>query len=226
MIRVCVVCEGQTEQRFIQDVLAPALHGAGLDLFTQRVQTSRGHFGGGLSYPRVKLHLRNELRRASAQVVTTLFDLYKLDTGFPGYVQSLGQADLRRRVDTLCRAFHEDIVKEAGCAAERFLPHIQPHEFEALLFSDVTALTEVNAAWATAQPALLAARQSVSSPEHINDKPETKPSARLASALNHPRFSKTLHGPAVAQRIGLARIEAECPVFASWFSQLRRLSPA
>ena len=32
MKRVCVVCEGQTEEMFVNNVLAPAFYGLGLNL--------------------------------------------------------------------------------------------------------------------------------------------------------------------------------------------------
>ncbi len=54
MTRVCVVCEGQTEETFVRDVLAPALGEGGLWVFPEMIETSSGHKGGGLVYERVK----------------------------------------------------------------------------------------------------------------------------------------------------------------------------
>ncbi len=82
MSRVVVVCEGETEEEFVRDVLAPEFYGLGLYLEPQMVETSPGHRGGALNYDRVKLHLRNTLRKKSAPVVTTLLDFYKLDNDF------------------------------------------------------------------------------------------------------------------------------------------------
>ncbi len=39
MKRVCIVCEGQTEETFVRDVLAPALHDLGLSLIPEMVET-------------------------------------------------------------------------------------------------------------------------------------------------------------------------------------------
>lgn len=225
MKRVCVVCEGQTEETFIRDVVAPAFYELGLNLVPEMIGTSPGHRGGALSYERVRRHLRNTLRQNSAPVVTTMFDLYRLDTHFPGHAASLVQADLSRRLAVLNEALHQDIVATAGCDPARFIPYIQPYEFEALLFSDVASLTALEASWHAAAPTLVAARKVAESPEHINDGPDTKPAARLESALSQPRYRKRLHGPRAAQGIGLARIEAECAFFSGWLAQLRALSP-
>jgi hypothetical protein len=74
MKRVFVVCEGPTEEMFVSNVLAPAFNGLGLNLIPQMIATSPGHHGGGLSYERVKRHLRNTLRQKSSPTVTTFLD--------------------------------------------------------------------------------------------------------------------------------------------------------
>jgi Domain of unknown function (DUF4276) len=225
MSRVVVVCEGETEEEFVRDVLAPGLVGLGLYLEWQMVDTSPGHRGGALNYDRVKPHLRNVLRQKSAPVVTTLFDLYKLDKRFPGFDKSQGLPDLGQRLEVLRRELHADVVAAAECKPERFIPYIQPYEFEALLFSDVAALSLVNPAWPQkAIDRLLEIRNAAASPEHINNRPETKPAAHLERELKAPRYSKRTHGPVAAQKIGLAKIEAECAFFAAWLAQIRSLA--
>lgn len=224
MKRVCIVCEGQTEETFVRDVLAPAFYDLGLHLAPEMVETSPGHKGGALSYHRVKRHLRNTLRQNSAPVVTTLFDLYRLDNGFPSFDAARAQPDLQRRLEVLKHALHADIVAEAGCQPGRFIPYIQPYEFEALLFSDVHSLTRVEAGWQTASDALASVRAAAESPEHINDQPQTKPAAHLERELHNPSYRKRRHGPIAAQTIGLARIEAECAFFAAWLGQIRALA--
>lgn len=226
MRRVCVVCEGQTEEEFILQVLAPAFYELGLNLVPEMIETSPGHKGGALRYARVKRHLRNTLRQNSAPVVTTLFDLYGLDNEFPGTSAANAAPGLWQRLKILTDALHADVVKEAGCAPERFIPHIQPHEFEALLFSDVATLVTVEPAWHQASAALTAARAAAASPEHINDHPDTKPAARLELALKCPGYRKKLHGPIAARKIGLAKMEEECASFATWLARLRSLAPA
>lgn len=224
MIRVVVVCEGETEEEFVRDVLAPAFYGLNLYLEPQLVETSPGHRGGALNYDRVKLHLRNTLRQKSAPMVTTLFDLYKLDKRFPGFEQSGTLPDLGQRLAVLRRELHSDVVATAGCQPGRFIPHIQPHEFEALLFSDVSTLTGIEPGWQAATHALTAVRAAAASPEHINDRPDTKPAAHLARELSNPHYRKRRHGPVAAQKIGLAKIEAECAFFAAWLTQIRALA--
>jgi len=223
MKRVCVVCEGQTEETFVRDVLAPPFYDLGLNLIPEMVETSPGHKGGALNYDRVKRHLRNTLRQKSAPVVTTLFDLYRLDSGFPGFDASRAQGDLSHRLAVLNQALHADVVAVAECHPARFIPYIQPYEFEALLFSDVQTLTQTQLGWHGATTALAAARSAAESPEHINDRPETKPAAYLERELKNPSYRKRMHGPIAAKKIGLAKIESECAFFAAWLAKLRTL---
>ncbi len=223
--RVVVVCEGETEEEFVRDVLAPGFHDLDLYLEAQMVETSAGNRGGALNYDRVKPHLRNVLRQKSEPVVTTLFDLYKLDKRFPGFEKSQGLPDLAQRLDVLRRALHEDVVTAAECKPKRSIPYIQPYEFEALLFSDVTSLSLVNPSWPKKSiDRLFEIRNAAASPEHINDRPETTPAAHLERELNNPSYRKRRHGPIAAQKIGLAKIEVECAFFAAWLAQIRELA--
>jgi hypothetical protein len=224
MKRICVVCEGQTEEEFVLQVLAQAFYPLGLNLVPEMIETSPGHRGGGLQYERVKRHLANTLRQKSAPIVTTLFDLYRLNNAFPGFEAAHQQLQLHDRLNILKQALHADVVAKAACTPERFIPFIQPHEFEALLFSDVATLVTVERGWASASTVLSTVRNHAASPEHINNHPDTKPAAHLERALNNPCYRKRQHGPVAAQKIGLAKIEAECPFFANWLEQLRSLA--
>jgi hypothetical protein len=218
---VYVVCEGQTEETFVRDVLWEPFHGLGLNLIGQTIETSVGHKGGALSYERVRRFLRNQLRRNGDFVVTTFFDLYRLDSRFPGLAESKQQNGLAQRLESLNSAIHADVVEFAGCRSDRFISFIQPYEFEALLFSDIDALIGTESSWKGSADALQAVRDGATSPEHINEEPGNNPAAHLERELRNPKFKKTLHGPAASRRIGLPKIEKECEFFAGWLARLR-----
>lgn len=224
MKRVCVICEGQTEETFVRNVLAPSFYGLNLNLVAETIETSPGHKGGALNYDRVKKHLKNTLNQRSAPVVTTFFDFYRLDKRFPGFESTQALSDYKNKIDYLHTSLHQDVIEAVACEPYRFIPYIQAHEFEALLFSDVLALTQVEEGWRRATPILQRVRASVSTPEEINDRPETKPAAHLERELQYPRFKKATHGPIAAMRIGLTKIESECPMFSTWLNTLRALT--
>ena len=106
--------------------------------------------------------------------------------------------------------------------AQRFVPYIQLHEFEALLFSDPAAFTEMfpNREGAIAQ--LTDIRKKFHSPEDINDGQLTAPSKRILNVL--PDYQKSVAGILIAQRIGLAKIRSECGHFNDWLIKLIALA--
>ena len=222
MMRVYVVCEGQTEETFIRDVIAPVLAHQQIYLTARLISTSKNNKGGALTYERVRRFVINSLKEENV-FITTFFDLYALDNDFPEFLKSQKQTDVYQKVTGLEQAFKEDIVKENASFARRFLPYIQPYEFEGLLFSDIAKLTEIETTWAKATEALQTVRDGVATPEHINDGYETKPSARLGKLLQIPHYRKILHGTKAIQAIGVDKLLAECLHFSGWYSRLMEL---
>lgn len=224
MVEVIVFSEGQTEEQFIKRVVAPALRHLSIFIKPQLLTTSRDSRGGDVSLNRLKINARNTLRQQPRAILTTLLDLYGLKTDFPAYEQAMQQQDVYQRCDMLQSALHMEIVDYVECRPERFIAHIQPYEFEGLLFSDVTALASTEPQWSRYLPQLQQVRESFPTPEHINGSYETKPSKRLDDILT-PNYHKTRHGPLAAEQVTLARIERECVHFAAWLEKLRSLKP-
>lgn len=223
MVEVIVFAEGQTEEAFIKQVVAPALRHLKVFLKPQTLNTSRTAKGGAVSFDRLKFNARNTLRQHPEAVLSTFLDLYALGTDFPEFEKYKDKPDVHERVHGLQQALHAAIIAHVGCRPDRFLPHVQPYEFEGLLFSDVEALSEIEPTWSKYHIALAKIRASVDTPEHINDGYATKPSKRLEDLL-HPSYKKTTHGPRAAQRISLEVIECECSHFKNWMNALRALA--
>jgi Domain of unknown function (DUF4276) len=94
------------------------------------------------------------------------------------------------------------------------------HEFEGLLFSSPRDIAHVLLDVANV-PRLEQIAASVPSPEEINDGPRTHPSKHLEGLF--PGYQKPLHGPQIAERIGLATIRAKCRRFHAWLAKLEAL---
>ena len=62
-----------------------------------------------------------------------------------------------------------------------------------------------------------------SSPELIDDGPQTAPGKRIIDLIADYESSKSVAGPQIAQRIGLDAIRGKCPHFNSWLSRLESL---
>lgn len=222
MLEVIVFTEGQTEEQFIKQIVAPSLHAHQIFLKPQTLNTSQDATGGAVNFERLKFNARNTLRQKPDAILTTFLDLYGLDTTFPDYAEAKHLSNIYARTERLEAALHREIISHIGCRPERFIPHIQPYEFEGLLFSDVTGLAQAEPTWHKSLPQLQQVRDAFNTPEHINDSYETKPSKRLENILV-PKYKKIRHGPLAAQKITLSVIERECEHFRGWMDNLRKL---
>lgn len=219
-----VFCEGQTEQGFCAQVLQPHLfpNGDG-QVFTLAVgeKDYRHIYGiGGRKYHKIRKFILNTIKhRAKPNVYfTTLFDLYALPSDFPCMnTTARNPADPAPYVRTLEEAFGADIN------SFHFLPHLQLHEYETILFSDpdAFAISFENCADAVEQLKTVAA--SFPSIEHINDGKQTAPSKRIISVLPEYDGRKASAGPDIAEYIGVPAIRRKCPHFDFWLSQLENL---
>jgi hypothetical protein len=94
MIRLHLIVEGQTEETFVNTVLADYLGAFQISVDVRRVETSRSrgrvYRGGVLDYARVKrdvvLWMKQDQRPDA--FFSTMFDLYALPQDFPGYASS------------------------------------------------------------------------------------------------------------------------------------------
>ncbi len=223
MVYLVVVGEGQTEEAFVNTILSPHLGVMKVFASPRLVTTSGRGRGGALTRDRVVRFLSRTLKERTDTFVTTFFDLYALPGDFPGRTAAATIPNPLERASRVERELETAVVAAAGCRPERFFAHIQPYEFEALLFSDTDTLVQANAGWRAAAGTLRQARTAAATPEHINDGPDTHPSKRLEGL--RPGYEKVLNGPAIAGAIGLDRIRLECRHFDAWLGRVEALQP-
>ena len=206
MIRLAISVEGQTEEEFVNRVLADHLRPNGVE--PQPVLL--GGRGGNVTVER----LAREMARLhwSFGFVTSLVDFY----GF----RDKGRAT----VDELEKIIDEKVNDNIGHSWDqsRVFAYVQQHEFEGLLFSDVRAFAGLIDAPGSAVATMQAIRSQFPTPEDINDSSDTAPSKRIAALI--PRYQKVVDGSVLAAEIGLDAIRAECPRFNAWLTRLESLS--
>lgn len=220
MVRVHVICEGQTEETFIKEVLSRGLRGRAIHLLPALVGKP-GHKGGALTPQRLLGDIRTRLLGDTTAYCTTLFDYYRLPKGFPGRGEALRGQNTRDRARCICSGLTEYLRQALGeDAVRRFVPYVQMHEFEGILFSSPVAF-----ATGIGQPQLVSGLQNIrklfDTPEDINDGDETAPSKRISRL--YPAYDKPLFGSLAAMEMGLDVIRKECPLFNEWVSTLEAL---
>ena len=219
MTVIHVVVEGETEEAFINQVLAPHFWQRGLNLSPHIVatrRTLRGISRGGITqYHKLKKEIHLYLPLANTTAVTTMIDFYGLPAEFPGRDSLPQGGSCYDRVQHLEKALAEDI------GYPRFIPYLSLHEFETLVLAADPA--DLASAFPDSQASQFAAElPKLGPPEEINEGEDSHPSARLVGAV--PEYRKRIDGPRITERTGLAQLHSRCPHFDQWVGRLEALA--
>ena len=222
-IRLNITAEGQTEEAFVKQTLSKYLGDFNLSTDVRCVLTSkdkRKHYRGGLiSYSKAKKDIQAWLKEDnhSETRFTTMFDLYSLPSDFPGFDASKKILDPYKKVIYLESEFEKDINDF------RFIPYIQLHEFEGLLFSDLNIYKEgFDDDEFLDYDYLVETVNEFDNPEMINDGKDTAPSKRLENKI-FKRYDKVVYGSLIAELIGLDKIRTKCSGFDVWIKKLSEI---
>lgn len=228
MIRVNVITEGQSELRFVRHLLNLYFNGRLiLDarcVLTSKDQKSNYEYRGGMtSYERAKKDIRAWLLSDPGAYVTTMFDFFRLPKDFPEYDEAIKCADHRESVKILEAALKQDIlIAVPGIPPDRFIPYIQLHEFESLLFTDIRVLKyDYPDEDDIRNIDRLYEETKNIPPEDINHGDETAPSKRI---LHTVAYQKGDMPSEWLEEITVDRIRTKCPHFSQWLGALQSLA--
>jgi hypothetical protein len=202
-------------------VLAASLWSRQVNLIP-RILGVPGHKGGRPNYERVKKDVIAHLKQETTVYCSTMLDFYGLESGFPGMPLPTHLSTLEK-VQRLEEAVKQDICQRIPefRPEDRFLPYLQLHEYEGLLFSNPQGFAE-----AIKQPNLahrfLEVRNGFATPEDINDGPTTAPSKRVLAL--YPSYQKVIEGTLAASAVGVEVMKRECPHFRKWVERLEHLN--
>lgn len=220
MIRLNVTAEGFSEERFVSDILREHLLNFGVYVEVRKVLTNRTlrKRGGIVSYQKFRKDITQWFKECPDVYHTTFIDLYGLKNDFPGYTTTT-HLQPYSRIAEIERLMQDDL------AFQKFIPYIQLHEFEALLFSNTTIMEDMLSLYNYFRPnSFTNIRNSApdSNPELINEGPETAPSKRILSICYS--YDKVGDGILILKEIGLPTLRQECKHFNEWLTKLENLS--
>ena len=211
MKRLYIIVEGQTEQEFVNSIIAPYMQQHGVYSVTPvLIRTSKTGRGGFGNYE----HLKNDAKKLlsskkSDSVVSTFVDFFRIPE-VPQKERWEKKATHIEQVEEMEQCIAEDINDS------RFIPYIQLHEFEALLFSSnkgfESFFSEDNAK--DTQQII----NTFNNPENINTTPTGAPSKRLLAIKDD--YDKVIEGNLIALEVGINDILAKCPRFRAWIEKL------
>ena len=226
MSRLLVHVEGRTELLFVNEVLAPHLYNLGYLSVRARLMGGSGpsrRRGGVRRWESVRRMIVNHFRTDSELVLSTMVDYYAMPLDWPGRADRFAQAASSAQIaENIEQALLADICAnmDRNFNANRLVPYVMMHEFEAMLFSDCDSFGHsIGRSGLIAD--LQAIRDDFDTPEEIDDYPDTAPSRRIESLM--PAYQKPTMGVQAAQSIGLEAIRRECPHFADWLQRLESL---
>lgn len=216
MKRLIIICEGETEQEFCKDVLYSHFISKDIAIEAPLIKKT---MGGIVAWEYIKsqilLHLTEDV------VVTMLIDYYGIKDyhNFPKWVESKAIVNKTDRMAFLENAMKEDIDDSVRF---RFIPYIQLHEFEGLLFNNIdTFKRNIPENEFTDIRELESLINNNSNPELINDGALTAPSKRLVRLISG--YNKIVYGAILAQEIGLERLRAKAVRFDEWIVNLESI---
>ena len=126
-----------------------------------------------------------KLVQQNTLTVTTFFDYYGLPDDFPGVSNKADFKNSQQRVAHLETRLYDDID------SRNFIPYVQLHEFEALLFTSIDGFRYCNSD-STKIQSFQRIIDQFPNPEDINDSPTTAPSKRILSIMpNYKGLSKS-----------------------------------
>ncbi len=211
MKRLYIVVEGQTEEEFVESLLTPYFQQFGIYSVTPVIiHTSVMGKGGFVNYAHLKNKVEDLLRTNSKDiVVTTMVDFFRCpELPFP------------EKWKSICNHVEQVAIMEKCIADDindyRFVPNIQLHEFEALLFSSNEGFNHYYSEEEAFK--LSSIVNDYDNPEDINSSPNGAPSKRLLAIRD--KYDKILEGNVIALTIGLDTMLHRCPRFKAWIDKL------
>jgi hypothetical protein len=224
MKRLYLTVEGQTEQEFAVSLLQP--HLAAFDVFVWKPRLTGPHGRRGGRIPQggmfhTFVHAFNDMRRwlredqSSDARFSMMVDLYELPRDFPGYDAAMALADPYAQT----RQLEQALAVQMNDA--RFIPYLQVHEFEALILSDPSRIAYLIEGRDREIHSLTQECQAIGNPELINHSQHGHPKGRIRKYV--PEYDENVHGPLLAEDIGLQNLRAKCRHFGEWLARLESL---
>ena len=213
-----ILCEGQTEERFVNELLKGYFRSLDVIVKCVLVTTNRKKDarGGVVNFQHVKGDLEKWMREVKHKkdelhFFTTMLDLYALPTDFPSYEEAK-EKEPYSKVAIIEEGLRQTISNQ------NFIPYIQLHEFEALLFADLAKVED----YFQLKPAKLNGLKKVltqhkGNPELVNGGVNTAPSKQIKTAIDGYR---KIVGVEILKGIGLATLRSRCKHFNEWLQKI------
>jgi len=186
---IVVLCEGQTEERFIKEIIIPAF--PQLHIVPKIIMTKGGKKGGSVHYDDFIKQVNNLLRNTQLTLLLTMFDLAGIPHSWWNGIKNQCPKQLNEK-------FLLDIKDS------RFYPVWMIYEFELLAFIAPKITGEVIGKQHIASLEKVL-KNNQHNPEAINHK--NYPSKHLLHICGKHGYQKTIDGIKIAKRLSFEQLK-------------------
>lgn len=215
LVNIAISVEGQTEESFVKQILAPYFMQKNIFIEPIIVKTKKlanhSFKGGTISFDKAMSEITKLLTR-KYDIVTTFYDYYGLHKDF---IPENSLKDSYEIIGLIESHMSSHINNK------KFIPYIQLHEFESFLFieSDTTVNNLINCNKSILEQIInKALQQANNNPELVNNSPETAPSKRILKGFSS--YQKIIDGTNICRDLGIQKICEHCPHFNEWISTI------
>jgi hypothetical protein len=222
---VYFIVEGETELEFVNKLIIPYLYSKGLKCNIQGYPITMS--GGGHGVNNIQ-HFINTitpvLNYKKEPVVTTLIDYFRLNSEkkIPGYDLCMKNILVDDKILCLENKYNE--VVQNIKPYRFFLPYIQKHEIETLLFASPEEGFCLESD--KIKNAVIEITRKYPDIEDINGNEEGAPSSRLEKIfkMDNKKYDKIIDGIEIAELTGIDNILKKCGRFNNWLDKVINLS--
>lgn len=219
MKRLVIIAEGETEESFVNNILCPFFCSKGIYNSIQCFKTKHSH-GGMSKYSYIKKDILNIIYEKDV-VVSMMIDFYRLPSDFPGFNDLKVTQTHQEQANLLETRIKKDLEDSQNQLFDNFIPYIQLHEFEALVFASISGIDSLFERSEMDYNGLMNVIHQYPNPEDINNHPDTAPSVRLKKLISG--YNKVLHGIDIINTVGMNELLEKCPRFKAWIESMEEV---
>jgi hypothetical protein len=219
MKHLYIIVEGPTELEFIDRILIPYFNSQGITTHIQGVAITMS--GGGNGFNNIR-HFENTIRPIlnyqNEPIITTLIDYFRLnsETKLPGFLECSQKSTTDNKIECL-EVRLNDVVQKIK-PYSYFIPYIQKHEMETLMFSNPQEgfdLEDIKI-----KNAVIEICKQYPNIEDING--NYGPSERLGDIYKScgKKYSKVIDGIDVAELTGIEKMVEKSLRLKNWIENL------
>lgn len=222
-MRICVIAEGLSEMQFLQSIVIPYVHQRNPRVDAMWSVNSQGvGITESMGYNWIKRTIIAKMCSDNTAIYTTMYDYYRFPKiNIPGFTYQ-DHLNIYEKVEAREKAIHDAILSEqkllSFCDNIVFKPFLMLHEYETLMFCDLSRLYHVRNGNEAAIRKLMKEVEHIENIELINDSPLSAPSKRIAKVING--YQKPSMGLNITKSIGIEQMLEKCRHFREWIDWL------